>query len=632
MCGIAGAARCAGPVEPDPAAILSATLAHRGPDGEGVWRTPARDVIFVHRRLAIIDPTPAGAQPMHTRDGRHVIVFNGEVYNYRDLRRELEARGERFDTCSDTEVLLRLLACDGPSALARVRGMFALAWWDAGTRALVLARDRFGIKPLYVTRRTEGPRGDASIAFASEIHALIASGLAARTIDPAGVLAYLAWGTVPPSLTWVSGVDSLTPGAWLRWSADDGRTESGRFANAADAYVRPTTMRDEAELKVRVRDAVQDSVAAHLVADVPVGVFLSGGIDSSSILSAASNAGVSGLQTFTVRFDDRSSEHDYARLVASAFGSTHHELAVDPSNVVADLPTIVRRLDQPTLDAVNSFYVSRAVAATGIKAVLSGAGGDEMFGGYPSFRRLPAAVRWKRRLDPFMRALGPIVASALPERLADPWRHFMSGNGRPGEIDAAYRAQRGLFMPAVLERLAGPALRDVWADATGRLAVSESALFDGTATTLEGDVARLETRVYLGSQLLRDLDAMSMAHSLEVRVPFVDHRLLDAVWPDLGAYPSLMQNKRLLHETLARPLPRAAVDRPKQGFTLPFARWMVEGGALEPFVRDGMRHLADEGWIASDVPDATWRSWQQGAVHWSRPWALGVLGEFLRSA
>jgi asparagine synthase (glutamine-hydrolysing) len=320
-------------------------------------------------------------------------------------------------------------------------------------------------------------------------------------------------------------------------------------------------------------------------------------------------------------------------LVAAAFGSTHHELAVDPSHVAADLPAIVGRFDQPTLDAVNSFYVSRAVAATGIKAVLSGAGGDELFGGYPSFRRLPGAVRWKGRLQPLASVFGPVVASALPERLVEPWRHFMSGNGgNPGNIASAYRAQRGLFMPAILERLAGPALRDCWVPATERLATAESALLNGSATTLEGDVARLETRVYLGSQLLRDLDAMSMAHSLEVRVPFVDHLLLDAVWPDLGAYPSLMRNKQLLHETLALPLPRAAVDRPKQGFTLPFARWMREDGELVSFVRGGMRHLADEGWIARDVPDATWRSWQQGAMHWSRPWALGVLGEFLRSA
>jgi asparagine synthase (glutamine-hydrolysing) len=619
MCGIAGAVRLDGPIAPDPTGVLGAALAHRGPDGRGAWRSPALDALLVHTRLAIIDPGPSGAQPMATPDGRHRIVFNGEVYNYRVLRRALEARGERFTTGSDTEVLLRLLARDGAAALEQVRGMFALAWWDADTRALVLARDRFGIKPLYVAAT------DRTIAFASEIHALVSSGLVERAIDPAGVMSFLAWGTVPPSLTYVAGVQSLAPGSWMRWSQDGTRAHQP-FADVAGVYARPHSGCRASALRERAGAAVQESVAAHLVADVPVGVFLSGGIDSSAILSAASDAGVTGLNTYTVRFDDASSEHEYARLVASTFGATHHELVLDPSRIVGDLPHILARLDQPTLDAVNSYYVSAAVAETGIKAVLSGSGGDEMFGGYPSFRRLPAAMRWKRRMRPLAPAMTPIVASVLPGRLTERWQHFMSGNGR---MDAAYRTQRGLYMPAEVERLAGPALLDRWAATTARVATAEAALFCGDATTLEGNVARLETRIYLASQLLRDLDVMSMAHGLEVRVPFVDHVLLDAVWPDLGAHPSLMRNKRLLHETLKRPLPSAAVNRPKQGFTLPFARWMAAD--LQPFVRSGMAHLADSGWIAADVPDATWRAWQRGAVHWSRPWALGMLGEFLRN-
>ena len=619
MCGVAGVVRQGGAIAPDPSAALGAALAHRGPDGRGVWRSPSRDVLLVHARLAIIDPGPTGAQPMATPDGRHHIVFNGEVYNYRELRASLEGRGERFTTGSDTEVLLRLLACDGPSALARVRGMFALWWWDAEARSLVLARDRFGIKPLYVAAT------DRSIAFASEIHALVSSGLVERTIDPAGVLGFLAWGTVPPSLTYVAGVESLSPGSWMRWSQDGGCARQP-FADVAGVYARPLSGCTEPQLRERVGAAVQQSVAAHLVADVPVGVFLSGGIDSSAILSAAVDAGVSGLNTYTVRFDDRSSEHEYAKIVASTFGAMHHELVLDPSRIVTDLPRILARLDQPTLDAVNSYYVSAAVAETGIKAVLSGTGGDELFGGYPSFRRLPAAMRWKQRMQSLVPAVTPVVSAVLPERLTERWQQFMSGNGR---IDAAYRTQRGLYMPAEVERLAGPALRDRWATTAERVAAAESALFAGAASTLAGDVARLETRVYLGSQLLRDLDVMSMAHGLEVRVPFVDHVLLDAVWPDLGAHPSLMRNKRLLHETLARPLPRQAVDRPKQGFTLPFAQWMAAD--LQPFVRSGMAHLADSGWIAPGVPDATWRAWQRGAAHWSRPWALGMLGEFLRT-
>jgi asparagine synthase (glutamine-hydrolysing) len=618
MCGIAGVVRQSGAIERDPSALLSEALAHRGPDGAGVWRSADGHVALVHRRLAIIDPGPRAAQPMRTPDGRHYIVFNGEVYNYLALRRSLSDRGEHFTTGSDTEVLLRLLARDGPDALSRVRGMFALAWWDDRERALFLARDRFGIKPLYVAATAD------TLAFASEIRALTASGLVQRRIDPAGVMAYLSWGTVPASLTWMEGVESLTPGTWLRRTVD-GLTVQRPFADMAAVYARPASGCGEQALKDRVRGAVQDSVAAHLVADVPVGVFLSGGIDSSAILSAAVNAGARGLNTYTVRFDDSSSEHEYAGLVASTFGSTHHELVLDSSRIVDDLPRILRHLDQPTLDAVNSFYVSEAVAKTGIKAVLSGTGGDELFGGYPSFRRLPPAVRSKRRLQPVAPAVGSAMSAVLPQRLTQRWRHFMAGNGG---VDNAYRAQRGLYMPLEVEQLAGPALRDRWAPVAARLSAAERAMFEGRAVTVEGDVARLETRVYLGSQLLRDLDAMSMAHSLEVRVPFVDHELLGEVWPDLGQYPGLMRNKRLLHETLVLPLPHAAVNRPKQGFTLPFARWM--NGELEPFVRSGMAFLARSGWIAAGAPDDTWNAWQRGTMHWSRPWALGVLGEFLR--
>jgi len=618
MCGIAGVVRQSGAIERDPSALLSEALAHRGPDGAGVWRSADGHVALVHRRLAIIDPGPRAAQPMRTPDGRHHIVFNGEVYNYRALRHSLSDRGEQFTTGSDTEVLLRLLARDGPEALSRVRGMFALAWWDDRERALVLARDRFGIKPLYVAATAD------TLAFASEIRALTASGLVQRRIDPAGVMAYLSWGTVPASLTWMEGVESLTPGTWLRRTVD-GLTVQRRFADVAAVYARPASGCGEQALKDRVRGAVQDSVAAHLVADVPVGVFLSGGIDSSAILSAAANAGARGLNTYTVRFDDSSSEHEYAGLVASTFGSTHHELVLDSSRIVDDIPRILRHLDQPTLDAVNSFYVSEAVAKTGIKAVLSGTGGDELFGGYPSFRRLPPAVRSKRRLQPVAPAVGSAVSAVLPQRLAQRWRHFIGGNGG---VDNAYRAQRGLYMPLELEQLAGPALLDQWAPVAARLSAAERAMFEGQAITVEGDVARLETRVYLGSQLLRDLDAMSMAHSLEVRVPFVDHELLGEVWPDLGQYPGLMRNKRLLHETLVLALPHAAVNRPKQGFTLPFARWMR--GDLAPFVRSGMAFLARSGWIAEGAPDDTWNAWQSGTMHWSRPWALGVLGEFLR--
>ena len=629
MCGFAGVVPRDGPVPGDIAALaasLGRALAHRGPDGSGVWRAPGDRVLLVHRRLAIIDPGPGGVQPMATADGRFHLVFNGEIYNYRALRADLQSRGERFVTGSDTEVLLRLVSLGGVSRLSEVRGMFAFACWDAADRSLLVARDRFGIKPLYVAA---GPR---HIAFASELGALRTSNLAAPETSAAGVLAFLQWGSIPPPLTCQRGVEMLEPGAWRRFRLD-GRDERGVFADARAMYTSApdapaaSGSAELAAFREEVGTAVRESVRAHLVADVPVGVFLSGGIDSGALVSCATSIGAADLQTFTVGFDDESSETGRARSVAALFGTTHHELHVDPSDVVRELPAVLARLDQPTIDAVNSYFVSRAVAATGIKAVLSGAGGDELFGGYPSFRRLPRALAAKRAAGPLWPAVGSLAGAFMPARLRARWRHFAATNG---SLIEAYRVQRGFFLPEEAAASAGPALRDaaVWRDASERVAAVEHALLSPAGPEpASAAVARLESRLYLGSQLLRDLDVMSMAHGLEVRVPFVDHDLIGQVWPRLAFHPDLMTGKRLLAGTLDRRLPDAIVRHPKQGFTLPFDRWM--GGELGPFVQDGMRRLSDAGWIAPGVPDEAWARWRQGASHWSRPWGLAVLGHFL---
>ena len=624
MCGIAGVVQRDGRLPGDVpalAATLGRALAHRGPDGAGTWQAPDGSMLLVHRRLAIIDPGPGGGQPMATPDGRFHIVFNGEVYNFRALRAGLESHGERFASGSDTEVLLRLVSRGGVTRLSEVRGMFAFACWDALERSLLVARDRFGIKPLYVAA------GQKHIAFASELGALRASGLGGAGTSAAGVLAFLEWGSVPPPLTWQRGVEMLEPGTWRRWRLD-GREECGVFADARAAY--PSGVRQPRSVeafRAEVGPAVRESVRAHLVADVPVGVFLSGGIDSGALVSCATSVGAANLQTFTVGFDDASSEIDRARSVAALFGTTHHELHVDPSEVARELPAVLARFDQPTIDAVNSFYVARAVAATGIKAVLSGAGGDELFGGYPSFTRLPRAIAAKQLAGPLWPAVGPLAGLFMPKRLRARWRHFAATNG---SLVEAYRVQRGFFLPDEVAELAGPALREAstWRDAVAQVQAVERALLTPVSPEApQAAVARLESRLYLGSQLLRDLDVMSMAHGLEVRVPFVDHDLVGRVWPELAFHQDLMIGKRLLADTLERPLPDAVVRHPKQGFTLPFGRWMA--GDLGPFVQDGMRRLSDAGWIAPGAPDRVWAAWRRGAAHWSRPWGLSVLGHFL---
>jgi asparagine synthase (glutamine-hydrolysing) len=620
MCGIGGVFSWAEASAFDAtrtAADLCAALAHRGPDGEGTFAD--RGLLLVHRRLAIIDPSPCGRQPMTTPDGRYSLVYNGEIYNYRELRADLERAGVRFTSSSDTEVLLALIVRDGITALGRARGMFALALWDSVGRSLTVARDRFGIKPVYVAA-TPG-----RVAFASEIAALRRASLVEREVSPAGVLAFLAWSYIPSPLTWLRGVESLAPGTWKRWH-DDGRSEGGRFADCTEMFHDQPPIAEE-ELRARAREAIRDTVAAHMVSDVPVGIFLSGGIDSAAVVASA-RAAVSGrLHTYTVAGDVPSmSEIEPARQLAMFFETTHHELMIGAGAIERALPSIIRRLDAPSADAINSYFVSQAVAATRVKAVLSGVGGDEMFGGYPSFQRIPSAMRTARWLAPVM-PVTAIAASAVSDWRARKVQHFA---GAPDAI-SAYRAMRGNFMPEEWPGLLGPAFDgDAGRDAREALAQAETRMFrEPASTTPHAAVARMEAAGYLQGQLLRDIDAVSMAHALEVRVPFVDHRLGAAIWPALGHHPALLEGKRLLRESLPK-MPDGIGGRPKRGFTLPFDAWM-RGGLRETALR-GLESSVALGWVNARAAAAVWGDWERGRAHWSRAWALSVLGQFLQEA
>jgi asparagine synthase (glutamine-hydrolysing) len=620
MCGIGGVFSWSDPAGFDTtriAADLCAALAHRGPDDEGTFTDLG--VLLVHRRLAIIDPTPAARQPMTTPDGRYSIVFNGEIYNYRDLRADLARAGVRFTTASDTEVLLALVVRDGIGALSRARGMFALAIWDNTARTITVARDRFGIKPLYVAERP------GCVAFASEIAALRQAGLVERDVSPAGVLAFLAWNYIPSPLTWLRGAEHLAPGTWKRWHSD-GRQDSGTFAAFAQVY-EGDTADDERELCARSFEAIRDSIAAHMVADVPVGIFLSGGIDSTAIVAHARSVTSGELHTYTVAGDVPSmSEMEPARRVATLFETTHHELMIGAAAMERALPSIVRRLDAPSADAINSYFVSQAVAATRIKAVLSGVGGDEMFGGYPSFQRIPAAMRTARWLSPVL-PVTALAASAVPDWRARKLQHFA------GSADAAsaYRAVRGNFMPEEWSRLLGPAFDTrTRREARETLSELEARIFhDAPAETPLATVARMETGAYLQGQLLRDVDAVSMAHALEVRVPFVDHRLAARIWPALGHHPDLLHGKHLLRRSVSR-LRDGITAGPKRGFTLPFDTWM-RGGLRETALR-GIESTVALGWVNARAAAAVWSDWERGRAHWSRAWSLSVLGQFLQEA
>ncbi|MDP1569816.1 MAG: asparagine synthase (glutamine-hydrolyzing) [Vicinamibacterales bacterium] len=617
MCGIAGVVRFGAPVSDRHAAALLAALAHRGPDGEGVYTDAEGGALLVHRRLAIIAPGDSGRQPMASPDGRYWLTYNGEIYNHRELRAAL-AGGEPWRSDSDTEVLLRLLIHEGAAGLARVRGMFACALWDRADRTLLLARDRFGIKPLYWSATREG------VVFASEVGALLAADLVPRRPSAAGVLAYLHWASIPPPLTWVEDVHALMPGVWRRFGPD-GHATDGRFADVREAWVSEAgPPAGTGALAHRIEEGITDAVRAHLVADVPVGVFLSGGLDSAALVKASRAVSDAPVRTFTVVTGDaQRSEAAEAEAVACAYGTEHHVLHADPGQVVTSWPRMLRALDQPSVDGVNTFLVAGAVAGAGMKCVLSGIGGDELLGGYPSFTRIPRAARLTRHWPSMLpRAAAWLPALAAPAQAAR-WRHA-AGSG--GDLTELYRATRGFFMPGEVAAMAGPALRD--AAGAGRRV--DEVEHDGLAG--RGDerrlasVARLETCGYLRQQLLRDVDAMSMAHGIEVRTPFVDHELLARAWPALGAHPGLVRDKQVLRRWLSADLPSVA-RRPKQGFLLPFDHWL--DGPLRDLVRGGLADLEAGGWLAPGVPDMIWTAWQARRLHWTRPWGLAVLGRFL---
>jgi asparagine synthase (glutamine-hydrolysing) len=603
MCGILGTAAPAAEASTELVAAGLVGLRHRGPEAArcAAFRTGDRACVLGHTRLRIIDLTEHADQPIANEDGTVQVVFNGELYEFLELRAELEAAGHRFASTTDTEVLVHLyehVDGDPERLLARLRGMFAFALWDARRGRLLLARDRLGIKPMY---HAEVPGG--GVAFASEALALARSGLIVAGPDTVSLVGYLLWGSVQGPRTALAGVRELPPGSYLSW--DDRGAEVVPWWRPV---FHPTF--ETVEAASLLRDALGDAIERHLVADREVGLFLSGGVDSGSIANVAVEAGI--LRSLTVTFPEVGDDESAAAArIASRLGLKHEEVPVSGADVAAALTDIAAAMDQPTGDGVNSWLVSRAAHQAGLVVALSGVGGDELFGGYPSFRLVPrvAAITDALRLGPI--ALRRRVAGAVASRRpGSPGSRVLMAS--PG-FGGAYLAVRCLFGARDLARLG--ALRWIGEHDTARLFTP-----DPPPTTDPGDaVALLEIDRYLRNQLLRDTDVMSMAHSLEVRVPLLDDRVVAAAL----ATPSSIRNrpgKALLQEAVG-----LRQVGPKRGFTLPFDQWM-RGPLREP-----MRELV----LSRDLPlpwlmtprgrRDLWAAFEGGRVHWSRPWAVGML-------
>jgi asparagine synthase (glutamine-hydrolysing) len=580
MCGVAGifAYRPAAP-SPDSAELrrIRDRMAARGPDGLGEWSSPDGRLILGHRRLSIIDLSERGAQPMASADGRHLVSFNGEIYNYRELRAGLEAKGRRFRSDSDTEVLLHLYAEYGEGMVERLRGMFAFGLWDAERRALLLARDAFGIKPLYYA--DDG----RTLRFASQVKALLAGGAISREPDPAGEAGFWLLGSVPEPYTLYRGIRALEAGCSL-WVDEQGVRPQRWFSLSRTLRERRQAVQGKGAGDNEVRSALLDSVRAHLVADVPVGAFLSAGIDSGALLGLMRDAGQTGVHTITLAFEEfRGTPEDEAPLaeqVARRYGARHSTRYVTQREFEADLPRILEAMDQPSIDGLNTWFVSKAAAEQGLKVAVSGLGGDELLGGYPAFRDLPRWVRLFRRLPSGLGRLARRIGQALPihpKLLALP----EYAQTYPG----AWLVRRGLFMPWELPGRMGT---ERAAEGLVRLAPLEhlGAVLGDEPLEQFDRVAALETALYMRNQLLRDTDWASMAHSLEVRVPLVDLELLRRIAPRQPGKQALAASP-----TLA--LPPEIAQRAKTGFRTPIDRWMG-------------RRVGAQG-------------------HWSRRWAVEVM-------
>jgi len=578
MCGFAGFFAYRPAAQPVSSATLIAMRDHmraRGPDGEGLWIADDARVGLAHRRLSIIDLSDAAAQPMVDDSNRYSLVFNGEIYNFRALRAELEREGKPFRTESDSEVLLRLYAEHGAAMLPMLRGMFALAIWDRREQSLFLARDPFGIKPLYYANV------DGCIRFASQVKALLCDRSISRDPAPAGLAGFHLNGSVPEPFTIYRDIFACPSGASIRIDAS-GMAEPVRYASIAGTLAAGRN-REPTDL----RTSLLDSVRHHLVADVEVGAFLSGGIDSAALVGLMRDCGQDRIRTCTLSFAEFDGlsldEVPRARDLAAYYGVEHHVRSVGRDEFRNDLGAIFEAMDQPTIDGINSWFISKTCKEIGLKVAMSGIGGDEILGGYSTFSTVP----WTHRL------LGPIGRLPMASRSARMLMRLLlpeTTRRNPkmlGLLDysrswaGAYMLRRAVLLPFELADVMDPTMMVEGLAELHPLRLVADTMVPDPGSDM-GRVSALEASNYLRNQLLRDADWAGMAHSLEIRVPLIDYTLLGELAPLLPTLSGKRGKSALAHAP-SRPVPPEIVSRPKTGFAIPVGDWL---GGQEHHVED----------------------------------------------
>lgn len=575
MCGIVGIycyRQDGQTVDPEELRIVQNHMSNRGPDGEGEWFSKNKQVGFAHRRLSIIDLSAQGAQPMQSRNGTLSITYNGEIYNYKQLRRELTQKGYLFHSHSDTEVLLHLYAEMGEAMVHKLRGMFAFAIWDENKHGLFLARDHFGIKPLYI-------HDDGKIfRCASSVKALLAGNGIKPEIEPAGHVGFFLWGSVPEPYTLYRDIFALPAGHTL-WVDENGPRAPQTFFDVADELARAANQAAPDELVADTLQAVlRDSLRHHLIADVPVGAFLSSGVDSGTLVALASEQ-TPHIKAITLGFAEYAgSEQDETPLaveLARRYGCNHHIAQISRQDFDEELPRILAAMDQPTTDGINTWFVARAAANAGLKVALSGLGGDELLGGYPGFRQIPKVVS-AARIPAAIPGFGKIfrlLSTPLLKRMTSPKYAGLFEYG--DSYGGAYLLRRSLFMPWELPEILDPEL--VWEGWETLQPVIRMDDEVALLPTAHAKISALELSHYMRNTLLRDSDWAGMAHSVEIRTPLVDVDLFRALAPYLATGDQI-PGKQTMAQTPANPLPDHVINRPKTGFSVPVQQWVEAAG------------------------------------------------------
>ncbi|MCG8579906.1 MAG: asparagine synthase (glutamine-hydrolyzing) [Bacteroidales bacterium] len=590
---------------------MNAAMQHRGPDDEGTYID--EQVALGHRRLMIIDLSPAGHQPMTTPDGRYTMVFNGEVYNYLEIKKELDYP---FKSTTDSEVILAAWQKWGADCVKRFNGMFAIAIWDHTEKQLNLVRDRMGIKPIYWHYK------DGQLVFSSEMRSLLASGIPAKEIDSDSLVDYLRYQTVQAPATILKDVYMLKAGHILSFKAG----AQPVLKEFWRPQIKATGDFSYEQAKEEVRSLFFKSVERRLVADVPFGAFLSGGIDSSAIVGAMARVSNAPVKTFNISFaEEEFSEAKYARHIAELNGTDHTEIKLSPADFLNYLPEALKGMDHPSGDGPNTWLVSKVTKEAGVTMALSGLGGDELFAGYAIFKRMQSlhGKQWLWRLPQALRkGMGELLCKAKPGVASAKMKALL------GMADYDFANVFSISRQALLDdQLGGLLNRDVLPDHKPAGYLQDLIVNDAQHVLSNVSIGELST--YMQNVLLRDSDQMSMAHALEVRVPFLDHELVEYMLalPDGIKYP--VTPKKLLVDSMPDLLPDYIVNRPKMGFTFPWRHWLKN--ELHSFADERLSSLAKRDFVNESAVQDLWKQFKNDdpTVTFSRIWPLVVLEEWL---